>query len=121
MVSTDFQAHFYKYNMSQDKIVLVTHPKTSKNLDILDRFEDFARKQKLYKQNANLHWYYYEGWNESDYFKTPSKLPTILLFKNGEEEPVEIDRFELLRSAAHKHDAEHFGPMIKQFLKENKI
>ena len=72
--------------------MLITHPDEQKNFNIASAFDKVAAKEPSYI--ASL----YPGINESDSFKAPKKLPTLLLYKKGRpltEKPVEIDRHQL--------------------------
>ena len=71
----------------------------------------------------------YPGLNESDSIKTPSKLPTILLWKKHgslTDKPIEIDQHELLKCFRYDInmkdgtiDEQEFNRIIKEFLKKN--
>jgi hypothetical protein len=78
-------------NKAQDKLVLITHPNEKKNMGISDEFDKFAQSNKLDDVIPIL----YPGINESEVFKVPKKLPTIIYFKK-DGSPVELDRFKLM-------------------------
>lgn len=72
--------------------MLITHPDEEKNFNIAPAFDKLAAKDPKYI--ASL----YPALNESDSFKPPKKLPTLLFYKKGvalNEKPVEIDRHQL--------------------------
>jgi hypothetical protein len=64
---------------------------------------------KMNGKNKTLELYNYNGLNENAKFKVPSKLPTVMYFRSGmhlDEQPVELDRFKLLKSIGDNHQVE---------------
>ena len=68
--------------------------------------------------------------NESDSFRKPDKLPTLLLYRKDDpkySEPVEIDRLDLFKSFHFDQslktgyvDKKEFEKIIRDFLRKNK-
>ena len=103
-------------NKAQDKLVLITHPNDKKNMGISVEFDKFAKLNQLDDVIPIL----YPGINESEVFKVPQKLPSILYFKQ-DGAPVELDRFKLMTLASDtKIDKKQFENNLKEFLKSNK-
>jgi len=89
--------------MDKSKLVLITNVNEAKNRGIEKQFSRFAQKEERLMSSKSTPTIpiVYKGLNESEAFKTPSKLPTVLLYKRGApltEGPVELDRFELLKA-----------------------
>ena len=85
-------------------------------MGISDEFDKFAKLNQLDDVIPIL----YPGINESEVFKVPSKLPSIMYFKN-DGTPVELDRFKLMNLASDsKIDKKQFENTLKEFLKSNK-
>ena len=84
---TDIERALFSANKHKAKLLLVTHPNEKKNLGIEEEFDKFAKNTKI----KNLQMLHYNGINESEGFKAPTKLPAILYFRQGlplNEEPV---------------------------------
>jgi hypothetical protein len=112
----EFEGMIFNGNKAQDKLVLITHPNDKKNMGISDEFDKFAKLNQLDDVIPIL----YPGINESEVFKTPKKLPSIIYFKN-DGTPVELDRFKLMNLASDsKIDKKQFENTLKEFLKSNK-
>ena len=123
----DYAAFTKKSNMGKSKLVLISHPNDKKNWGIVDHFDRFAAQND--KSMKDVIATLYPGLNESESFKTPSKLPTLLLYKKGAaltDDPVEIDRNELLKCFRFNADMENgtidkqqFDKIVRKFLKDN--
>ena len=112
----EFEGMVFTGNKDQDKLVLITHPNDKKNMGISDEFDKFAKLNQLDDVIPIL----YPGINESEVFKVPQKLPSILYFKQ-DGTPVELDRFKLMNLASDsKIDKKQFENTLKEFLKSNK-
>lgn len=59
-------------------LVLAYHPVSDKNRGLKQKFEKFAEKNI---QNTSLILVRYNGVNESAVYRSPIKLPAIMLFK----------------------------------------
>jgi len=64
---------------SRDTLLLVYHPLAHKNRGLKEKFEQFAEQADDSKLLVGR----YNGVNESKVFRSPSKLPALLLFKQG--------------------------------------
>ena len=97
VVGEDFEKRVL--DSKKDAILLINHPVKGKNSKLQDQFEEFSRIEK--SKNHQILFGRYNGVNESQGFKSPEKLPTILYFKtqldsNGEPtgEPKEVTVYE---------------------------
>ena len=64
------------------------------------------------------------GINESEAFKVPNKLPTVLLFKQGlaiNEGPVELDRFKLMEAIDSGNRKEALNKTLRDFIRQNTV
>jgi hypothetical protein len=82
VVGEDFEKRILENN--KDTLLFVYHPLKEKNLGLEEKFEEFAKSEG--RKNENLLIARYNGINESMTFKSPQKLPAILLFKKKEGE-----------------------------------
>lgn len=83
---------------------MITNPRDEKNMGLTKEFEKFAKLIK--KEGQEVKPFLYSGINESEYFKVPHKLPTVMLFKcddKGSPITVELNRNELLKSVSGSH------------------
>jgi len=97
--------------------VLITHPDESKNFNIAQAFDKVAAKEPKYIASM------LPGINESDSFKTPKKLPTLLYYKKGAaltEKPQEIDR-HMLYECFNRSEDDIFTGEIEQLKFERLI
>ena len=65
--------------------MLIYHPLFEKNRGLKKRFDRYAELQAS-NGGTSLQFFRYNGLNESEVFKTPSKLPAIILFRKVEKE-----------------------------------
>ena len=65
--------------------MLIYHPLSQKNRGLKQKFDRFAERQ-VSNGNTALQFFRYNGLNESETFKTPSKLPAIIYFRKVDKE-----------------------------------
>ena len=70
------ETQIFKRNKDLNKLILITHPQSKKNFGIDSNFEKFTEKN----QDSNLMATMMSGHNESESFKNPEKLPSIIYF-----------------------------------------
>ena len=72
--------------------MLIYHPQSDKNRGLKQKFEHFAEATEAGLTGLNdLQFFRYNGINESEVFKTPSKLPALVYFKRIETPDGEVD------------------------------
>ena len=99
-------------------MVLITHVKEDKNCGIEQQYDNFAK----FNKNKNLQISHLHGINESEAFKVPRKLPTVLLFRQGlsiNEGPVELDRFKLMTAMDASDQKAALTKTLKDFIRQN--
>ena len=82
-MGADFEQRVF--NSSRDAIMLIYHPLSQKNRGLKQRFDRFADLEQT-NGNSALQFFRYNGLNESEVFKTPSKLPAIIYFRRTEKD-----------------------------------
>lgn len=100
-------------------MLLVYHPLKEKNRDLSAKFEEFAKVEG--RKTSDLVIGRYNGINESTTFKSPAKLPAILLFrrKEGEGEK-EISQMKDIEEMLLKgKSSEEVVDRLRGFLKTN--
>ncbi|CDW86371.1 UNKNOWN [Stylonychia lemnae] len=107
IVGEDFDKRVMQGN--KDAVVLVYHPIKEKNRELVDKFEEFVRTQDAdqgISPDGQVVYGKYNGINESNTFKSPKQLPSILYFKKvkdqDEKEIIALDSIQdlLVKSPA---------------------
>ena len=80
LVGTDFENRVF--NSSKDAMVLFYHPLTQKNRGLKERYEHFVKFSKSGDTESNLVFCRFNGVNESEVYRPPSKLPALVYFKS---------------------------------------
>lgn len=121
LAATDFDSLIFTANKQSENLVLITNPNPLKNMNIEAEFDRFSKRL-----NKNVIASHYSGLNESECFKVPRKLPSILLFKRNEGsdqvQAIELDR-NTLNKAFNVLDAEVdkdvFHQVMNDFIEAN--
>lgn len=66
-------------------MMLIYHPLSQKNRGLKEKFEHLA-ETSIANGKSEVQFFRYNGLNESEVFKTPSKLPALLFCKRIDKE-----------------------------------
>ena len=123
LTATDFETVIFNPSNDAQNLVLITNPNPVKNMGIEKEFDRFSKRLTL--KNHKLIASHYAGLNESERFKPPRKLPSILLFKRDEAnvvQAIELERSKLLRSFTSSDaeiDKDRFDSILNEFISAN--
>jgi hypothetical protein len=83
IVGEDFEKRVIE--TKKDALVFIYHPLKEKNRGLKEKFEQFCEEAKLEGADQKILLARYNGMNESEVFKNPSKLPALVLFRANKD------------------------------------
>ena len=101
LVGTDVDAFVSNKDKSRKNVIFIRHPSPEKNYNLDKQFEEYAAKNKEMLEKQNVTMSVFNGINEAETFKNPSKLPAVLMFQKKEKQAItkkEVESKDLLKS-----------------------